>query len=224
MTVRAVLLDAFGTLLRMEPPAPVLTGLLGDAGYPFDEDDVHAALVAEIGHYRVNMQMGADTEGLARLRAECAAVLVDALGPGAPPVPLATELLVDSLRFRLFDDVLPALDALDDMGVALGVVSNWDCALPQHLRNLGVADRFGVICASAAVGHRKPDPGIFVAALEALDVAPGDALHVGDQRDEDVAGAHAAGVAALLIDRSPGAAAHGAVITSLCQVPARVAA
>jgi putative hydrolase of the HAD superfamily len=221
VTVRAVLLDAFGTLVRMEPPAPVLTGLLGDAGYPFDEARVATALGAEIAHYRVHMQMGRDADGLAVLRAECAGVLVASLGPDAPPVPLATELLVECLQFSLFDDVLPTLDALADMGLALGVVSNWDCALPQHLERLGVADRFGVICASAAVGYRKPAPAIFAVALSALEVLPADALHVGDQRDEDVIGAQAAGAQALLLDRTPGATPHDDVITALTQIPAQ---
>jgi putative hydrolase of the HAD superfamily len=80
-----------------------------------------------------------------------------------------------------------------------------------------------VICASAAVGYRKPDPAIFAVALSALDVLPADALHVGDQHDEDVAGAQAAGVHALLIDRTPGASPHDDVITALTQVPGRLA-
>lgn len=224
MTVRAVLLDAFGTLLRMEPPAPLLTRLLGDAGYAYDEARVATALSAEITYYRAHMQVGRDAEGLAALRAECAGVLIASLGPDAPPVPLATELLVECLQFTLFDDVVPSLDTFADLGVALGVVSNWDCALPHHLARLGVADRFGVICASAAVGHRKPDPGIFAVALSALDVLPGAALHVGDQYDEDVIGAQAAGVRALLLDRRPDVVPHGDVITALTQVAGRVAA
>ncbi len=223
MTVRAVLLDAFGTLLRMEPPPPVLTALLADAGFPLDEQRVADALALEIRHYRLRMQLGRDAEGLAALRAECAGVLVDALGPGAPPIPLATELLVESLRFHLFDDVLPALDLLDDMGLVLGVVSNWDCALPQHLARLGVADRFEVIVASAAAGYQKPDPGIFTTALSALGMAPADALHVGDRRVEDLNGARAAGLQALLLDRSPQAEATEYVITTLAQIPGRIA-
>lgn len=224
MTVRVVLLDAFGTLLAMDPPAPILTGLMSHAGYVFPEQEVAGALAAEVAYYRAHMQEGADPRGLADLRAACAGVLVRHLGPGAPPVPLATELLVESLRFRLHDDVVPAMDALDAMGMALGVVSNWDCALPQHLDRLGVRERFGVVVASAAVGHRKPDPAIFRYALAALDVAPGQALHVGDQRAEDVAGARAAGLDALLLDRADGAAPGDGVITSLTQVPARVRA
>lgn len=223
MTVHAVLLDAFGTLLHMEPPAPVLTALLSDAGYAMDEARVSAALTEEIRHYRARMQVGRDAAGLAALRAECAGVLVRALGAGAPPVPLATELLVDCLRFTLFDDVVPALDALAEMGLALAVVSNWDCALSGHLSRLGIADRFTVIVASAVVGHRKPDPAIFMAALAALDVAPGAAMHVGDRRHEDLEGARGAGLRGLLLDRTPGALPSDEVITGLMDVPARVA-
>ena len=222
--MHVVLLDAFGTLLDMEPPAPVLTHLLGQAGYPFDEAVVADALSAEISHYRANMQMGSDPDGLAALRADCAGVLVAALGAGAPPVPLATQLLVECLRFRLFDDVIPALDALAAMGMTLGVVSNWDCALGSHLERLGVADRFAVVAASAPVGYRKPDPAIFTAALAALDIDARAALHVGDRRLEDLQGARAAGVAAVLIDRSPAAVASHEVITTLLDIPARVAA
>ena len=221
--MRAGLLDAFGTLVQMEPPAPVLTALLADAGYPFDEALVADALHAEIRHYRAHMQMGRDAEGLAALRTECAGVLVTALGDGAPPVPLATDLLVQCLRFRLYDDALPAMDALGDMGLVLAVVSNWDCALPGHLERLGVADRFAVIAASAPVGHRTPDAAIFHAALRAMEIAPADALHVGDRRVEDLEGARAAGLSALLLDRSPGAVVSDDVVTSLIDIPLRVA-
>ncbi len=219
MRTHVVFLDAFGTLLDMDPPAPVLTALLADAGYPLPESVVAHALAVEIRHYRSRMQVGCDDAGLAALRTECASVLVQALGPGAPLVPLATDLLVQSLRFRLYDDALLAMDALDDLGLRLGVVSNWDCALPAHLAQLGVADRFMVIAASASVGARKPDASIFHHALAAARVAPQQALHVGDQRVEDLEGARAAGLRALLLDRDPDARADDEVITTLLQIP-----
>ena len=81
------------------------------------------------------------------------------------------------------------------------VVSNWDYGLPQVLAGLGVADRFAAVATSAAVGAAKPDPAIFRAALQGLGVAPGEALHCGDSPRHDCAGAAAAGVAAVLIDR-----------------------
>lgn len=87
-----------------------------------------------------------------------------------------------------------------------------------------MADRFGVIVASAAVGYQKPDPAIFTTALSTLGVAPAEALHVGDRRVEDLDGARSAGLQALLLDRSPQAEATDDVITTLAQIPVRIAA
>jgi putative hydrolase of the HAD superfamily len=54
---------------------------------------------------------------------------------------------------------------------------------------------------SAEAGARKPDPAIFSAALELAGCEAAEALHVGDTEEEDVAGARAAGIRPLLIDR-----------------------
>lgn len=221
--VDLVFLDAFGTLIDMDPPAPILRASLADAGYAFGEDAVADALAVEIAHYRSRMHVGSDPAGLMALRAECGAVLSRALGPGAPAPALATDLLVDSLRFRVYDDALALMDALDDMGTLMGVVSNWDCALPDHLEHLGVAHRFRVIAASAAVGHAKPDPLIFRHALATAGVDRHRAIHVGDRRVEDCEGAKAAGLRAILLDRSGRTPAPGS-ITSLMDLPGVLAA
>ena len=217
-----VLLDAFGTLVAMDPPGAILHAELARAGYPIDEQVVQYALEREIAHYRSRMHIARDRPGLDALRAECGQVLCDALGPGAPPVPEATEMLIASLRFRLHDDALGAMDALEARGVRLGVVSNWDCALPDHLAALGVADRFAVIAVSAPVGAAKPDAAIFLHATTAAGVEPQRALHVGDRRAEDYEGARAAGLRALLLDRS-GAAVGPDVITTLAVIPEIIA-
>lgn len=220
---RVVLLDAFGTLIHMEPPAPVLARLLAEAGHPAPEDHVARALATEIHHYRSRMHIARDAVGLAALRAECGGVLATALGPGAPHPELATELLVRALHLRLHDDALPVLDALEHRGVMLGVVSNWDCALSAHLARLGVLDRFDVVSVSAVVGAAKPDPAIFLHAVSALGVAPHEALHCGDHATEDCAGAQSAGVAAVLLDRAGRRAASPCpVIRTLAELPAIV--
>ena len=196
-----VLLDAYGTLLDLPDPVPRLRALLDAAGHPYGRARVAAALRGEIAFYRAHHDRGRDPDSLAALRHECARVLADGLGAGAPSPARLAPLLVDSLRFRLFHDVVPALDALAAAGLRLGVVSNWDCSLPGVLEDLGIAGRFDVVAASATAGAAKPDPAIFHVALEAVGAAPGAALHCGDLPNADCAGARAAGIRAVLIDR-----------------------
>jgi putative hydrolase of the HAD superfamily len=54
---------------------------------------------------------------------------------------------------------------------------------------------------SRSHGRVKPHPTIFQAALDALGVAPGDAVMVGDSLEEDIEGARALGMRAILVDR-----------------------
>lgn len=198
----AVLLDAYGTLLRMDDPVPRLRALLAAEGHHHAEAVVAAALREEIAHYRVNHDRGRDAPSLAALRRDCARVLASGLGGDAPPPERLAPILVESLRFSLFPDALPALDALDAAGVPVAIVSNWDCGLPEVLASLGVAGRFAAVVVSAVVGARKPEPAIFRHALERLGVAPEDALHCGDLPAADCEGARRAGVRAVLLDRS----------------------
>ena len=219
--VRAVLLDAYGTLLEMHDPVPRLRGLLADAGHDHPEGVVAAALREEIAFYRAHHDRGRDEPSLAELRRDCARVLAAALGGDAPPPRPLASMLVDSLRFSLHPDALPALDALAAAGLPLAVVSNWDCGLPAVLAGLGVADRFAAVVVSAVVGVRKPEPAIFRHALTALGVAPAAALHCGDLAATDCAGARRAGVRAVLLDRL-GTAADGPCprIATLAELPA----
>lgn len=197
----AVLLDAFGTLLRLEPPAPRLRALLAADGHAHPEDAVARALADEIRFYRRHHDRGRDAASLAALRRECAAVIARGLGLDVPPPDRLAALLVDSLRFALMPEAVAALDALRAAGLALAVVSNWDCSLPRVLAGLGIADRFAAIATSAETGAAKPDPRIFHHVLGRLGVRPGRALHCGDHPEHDCAGARAAGVRAVIVDR-----------------------
>jgi len=62
------------------------------------------------------------------------------------------------------------------------------------------------VVTSSEFGARKPDPSIFAGALELAGVPAAKALHVGDSLEDDVAGARAAGIEAVLMrrDGSPG--------------------
>jgi putative hydrolase of the HAD superfamily len=115
----------------------------------------------------------------------------------------ANELLFgpESTVFTLYDDTLACLDALKAAGVRMAVVSNWDNSLHRTLRMFGLTDYFEHVVASLEEGVEKPEPRIFQIALERAGVAPGDALHVGDNPVDDWQGARNVGMRALLIDR-----------------------
>ena len=90
-----------------------------------------------------------------------------------------------------------ALRRLRAMGVATGVVSNFDGRLPAILAGLGLAEPLGVVMLPGEARAAKPDPRIFALALARLGVAAERAVFVGDDRDRDLAGARSAGLAAV---------------------------
>jgi putative hydrolase of the HAD superfamily len=81
-------------------------------------------------------------------------------------------------------------------------VSNFDSRAHRFLGGLGLARRFGSVTLSTEVGVTKPAAAIFARALSRHGVAAAQALHVGDSPVEDAEGALAAGLGAVLIDRS----------------------
>jgi putative hydrolase of the HAD superfamily len=203
---RAVFLDALGTLVELEPPWIPLR-----ARVPTEVSDerLMAALRAEMAYYREHAHEGRDEASLADLRQRCAAIVSEQLGRE-----IKVDELVDAIRFDVYPDVQPALTDLRDRGLSLITVSNWDYSLPRVLERCGLDGLLDGTVTSAATGSRKPDAGIFRAALELARSKPDEALHVGDTPEEDVAGARAAGIRPLLIDREGG----GGDISSLEQI------
>jgi putative hydrolase of the HAD superfamily len=96
---------------------------------------------------------------------------------------------------------LPALRALRERGLRLGVISNFDHRLYRILDGLGLSRWFDSITISSEAGYAKPSAWVFKSALQHHGLGPGEALHVGDSAHLDVAGASAAGMAAVLISR-----------------------
>jgi putative hydrolase of the HAD superfamily len=215
---RAVLLDAMGTLLTFEPPAPHLRAELERRlGVDVGPDAARDAIAAEIAYYRAHFD----------LRRRCAEAMRPALPPPAAAAPgeLLTEALLASLRFHAYPDAAPALRRLRDAGVRLVVVSNWDASLHERLAETGLASLVDGAVASAEVGAAKPDPRIFAVALGLAGVDADAAWHVGDSVDADVEGALAAGLHPVLVARDDGAdgrlAPAGArVIATLAELPA----
>ena len=193
---KAIFLDALGTLVELEPPWVGLRAALGD-GLP--DDRLIGAVRAEMAYYKAHSHEGRDPESLADLRGRCAQLLSRELG-----TEVSVETLVESIRFDPYPDVAPALEQLGSRGLKLVCVSNWDCSLGTVLDRCGLAEHLDGAVSSAGAGARKPDPAIFTPALAIAGCAPQEAVHVGDTREEDLDGARAAGIRALLIDREGG--------------------
>lgn len=83
---------------------------------------------------------------------------------------------------------------------AIAVISNADGRIEAVLRRCGIADCFASITDSGVVGHEKPHPEIFAAALREMKAAPAESLYVGDVYSVDYIGARNAGMEAVLFD------------------------
>ena len=94
---------------------------------------------------------------------------------------------------------------LDRRGYLIGLVSNTTSRVdsPRLLRAMGVSDCFGTVVLSAVFGKRKPDPAIFLEAVQNLGVRADRSVHVGDRSERDVSGARSAGFAAVILIRDP---------------------
>jgi putative hydrolase of the HAD superfamily len=223
-----ILLDALGTLVALEPPAPRLrTELAQRCGLEVSEAQAAAAIAAEIAYYRAHLDEGRDRAALHELRRRCAEALRAALPAGAQRLELdrVVEALLASLRFTAFADVRPALEAARARGQRLVVVSNWDVSLHDVLRALGIEPLLDAIVTSAEAGIRKPAPAIFEQALALASagapraIDPGQAVHVGDSLEEDVAGARASGIEPVLVRRDGGESGSGVrTISSLAEL------
>jgi putative hydrolase of the HAD superfamily len=216
--IRALFLDALGTLVELEPPGPHLARAL-----QISETDAQRAIAAEMFYYRAHLGEGRDADSLSALRRRCAEALRDALPADARPAD-ADELvgpLLQSLHFRAFPDARPALEAARSRGIEVVVVSNWDCSLPDVLARIGLAPLLDGVVVSAVVGARKPQAAIFERALALAGVAPSDAIHVGDSVEDDVEGAGAMGIRPVFLSRDRRAAPPGVTtISSLAELEA----
>ena len=102
-------------------------------------------------------------------------------------------------NFFLYEDALPVLAVLREGGLRIGLVSNGQRDLDAFARHHGLD--VDVCVGSMRHGHVKPHRSIFEAALSALDAGPAEAAMVGDSYADDIEGARALGMRAILVDR-----------------------
>ena len=202
MTVRAVLFDVDFTIARPGPElGPEGYQRLGERfGLELDPSRYKQARERAVEGIRRHPELEHDEEiwvafteriirgmgGEADSAYECAVAM--------------TEAWEHAEHFELYEDALPVLEELRVQGLKLGLVSNTGRNLDEFVAHhrLDVDAAIG----SGAFGRTKPHPTIFRAVLERLAIEPAAAAMVGDSPEDDVEGAHAAGIeAAYLLDR-----------------------
>lgn len=100
--------------------------------------------------------------------------------------------------WNLSPGALDVLAQIKSSGMKLALISNFDTRLRPLLTAMGAAETFDALIISAEVGVEKPNPLIFEIACQQLGVLPEEAVHVGDDRRNDITGARSAGCHAWL--------------------------
>jgi putative hydrolase of the HAD superfamily len=210
VALRAVFLDAGNTLVELD--YQVIAERIRAEGHPVTADQVRSA--EQRARVRLDPHLGrGSTETLDTFRLYLRYTL-EGLGIAwdAAADRLAGDLRSAKPPYGLWSILVPeapaVLAGLRGRGLRLAVVSNSNGTVADILRLVGLAEYLDAIMDSGVIGSEKPQPRIFAAAAEALDVRPEEAVHVGDLYSVDVAGARAAGCGAILLDP---AGAWGAV-------------
>jgi putative hydrolase of the HAD superfamily len=198
-TIRAVTFDVGGTLIEPWPS-------VGHVYAEVARQHGAGAIAPELLNRRFSQAWKAAT-AFAHRREDWAA-LVDTTFAGltqALPSQSFFGALYDRFAeprsWRIYDDVLPTLQALSRNGIKLGIISNWDERLRSLLQALKLHDFFEVVVVSYEVGVTKPGALIFRETSLRLGFQPNEVLHVGDSLEMDVRGAEQAGLRALQIHR-----------------------
>ena len=126
---------------------------------------------------------------------------------------------------RLCEGCAAVLEALRARGYRLGVIANQIPGTEKRLKTWGILPFFDVIAPSAELGMAKPDPAIFLWALNEAGCKPENAVMIGDRIDNDVLPAQALGMKAVRILTGPAAVYRpaddpsDAVVCSLSALP-----
>jgi len=127
-------------------------------------------------------------------------------GPAAAVEQTAQAIIVawsPAENFGLYDDVLPCLEVLKAAGIRMALLSNAiGHGVEEIVAHFALDDYMAAAVSSLETGTVKPAPRMFSTLFGLLDVAPADAVMVGDSVEDVVKGAVACGCPAILLDRT----------------------
>jgi len=206
-----LIFDAYGTLVELDDFYARLQRGFADAGVLLPLELVQHAARKEMRYY-ISQTVFARTESdWISLKTECAEVLSNAIREEENSFHLSAagvlRILEDALVFRVFPEVISALESFQKQGFKMGVLSNWDFSLHRIFQSLRLTEYFSFILPSSQVGVQKPDIRFFNRALELAQqeysgLQSGDCYYVGDHYDGDVIGARNAGMIPIWLVRN----------------------
>ncbi|MDI6715726.1 MAG: HAD-IA family hydrolase [Actinomycetota bacterium] len=210
MRYKAVFFDAGNTLLYPHPSVEqVCIEVFSRNGYKVDPDQLRDA-IADGDRYYEERYWSDDTfwcseSGASSLWIELYTRVAQAVGINGDCQKLAREIYHEfghHHRWELFPDVRSTFEELKELGLKIGIVSNWDSRLTSLCFGIGITDYLDFVMCSAVVGRIKPQPEIFQMALDRAKVKPEETIHVGDHYYADVLGARSVGITPVLINRT----------------------
>lgn len=177
--VKAILFDAFGTLCEIcdkrNPYKPIVKG------WPFGVADAyHALMTKKVLASELAIEAG------------CSLKLIEQIEAG---------IRAEIASMRLYPEVVMVLTRIRQSGLKWAIVSNLAMPYAEPLLKLLPLQPDACVW-SFAVGHRKPEQEIYYHTCKVLDLAPSEALMVGDSFENDYAMPKKIGMQARYLKRS----------------------
>ncbi len=197
---RAVFLDAGNTIVFLDHQA--VADVVSAHGHPVSASALREVEGSAKRRYEALMRQGVSHEdgwGLYLVTLLAAAGLGETHAR-AMVAPLRRAHDAFNLWRRTPEGLHAALGRLREAGIHVSVVSNSEGALPALFEKVGLAPFIVEVIDSHHEGVRKPDPELFRRALARTGQSAAQSVYLGDIPGVDVAGAHAAGMRAVLID------------------------
>ncbi len=225
--IQGILLDAVGTLIEPCPPVALAYATAARRqGVELGTDLVRSRFHKHFGADEVDEMGGPMTTNEPRERRRWRRI-VSAVLPEVPDPDQAFEELWGHFggagAWSIYPDVRGSLHALETMGIAVRIASNFDGRLRSVLGGMpSLSPWVSAIVISSEIGYRKPHPRFYALACESLLLPPDRVLCVGDDLENDVLGPRRAGLQSILLDRDGTQAPGDDRLTSLGELVARM--
>lgn len=208
---KAVFFDLDGTLRHSVPnPADVSTAKARELGLEISDEKARETGRWEHSYWASSNDLRADAERFAKDEAGFWKNYTERRLKFIGANPAQIKAISGPLRnymhskFRSKDWVPPEvytmLPDLQKAGFKLGVLSNRSTTFLDIMDKLELTSYFDIIKAAGELGSWKPNPEVFTPLLEHFDLAPEEAVYIGDNYYADIVGARAAGLAPILYD------------------------